>query len=378
MLSPSAASRWLECTPSPRFEERFPDNAGEAAAEGTLAHEIGEAFITTPELALHTDVLYNDPRYSDNKFLCEDLLEHSCNYAAFVLERFEDARRHTPDAILKVEQRIDLTAYAPECFGTGDAVIIADGVLEIIDYKYGKGVRVSAEHNKQMMMYGLGSLYDVSDFYDIDTVRMTIYQPRLDNISSFEIGAEELQEWGEKVLKPTAEKAFAGKGDFKAGNHCKFCRGRNQCKALADYNLELAKYEFQESCTLTQDDIADILNRADMFKSWLSGIEDYALQQALSGVRYPGHKLVEGRSVRMYKDQDAVAKRLVESGVPEALIYERKLLGITAMEKTITKKKFGEVLSDLVIKPAGKPTLVPASDKRAEYNSAAQDFSDLD
>lgn len=228
------------------------------------------------------------------------------------------------------------------------------------------------------MVYALGAYLDMCDLYDINEVRMTIFQPRLDNISSHTMTVEDLLKWMGETLIPRAKMAFAGEGDFKAGSHCKFCRGRNKCKTLADYNLELAKYEFRQAEQLQPDDIADILTRADMFKSWINGIEEHALKEAIEkGVRWPGYKLVEGRSVRKYSDNDAVAKTLTDAGIEEPIIYERKLLGITAMEKAITKKRFNELLSTLVIKPAGKPTLVPESDKRAEFNSAAQDFANI-
>jgi hypothetical protein len=317
-----------------------------------------------------------DPLYSpDMKGYCED-------YVVFVVERFEEAKKRSKDAILQIEVKLNLTDYIPEGFGTGDAVIIADGILDIIDLKYGKGVMVSCENNKQMMSYALGACREFYFLYDISTVRMNIYQPRLYNISSFEMPVTELMDWAENELAPKAELAFKGEGEFVSGDHCQFCRAKAQCRALAEHNLELAKYDFQDSKLLADNEIADVLSRAGQFKKWISAIEAFALSEAVdNGKQWPGFKLVEGRSVRCYSDHDKVAGRLTENGIPEAIIYEKKLLGITAMEKAITKKQFSVLLDDLIVKPQGKPTLVPETDKRPAWNSvesAINDFSNLD
>ena len=379
LLSPSGASRWLACTPSARFEEQFPDSSGEAAQEGTLAHDLGENLlryhfgqITKRKLNPELKRIEADPMYNASM---QDYID---GYVAFVAERFAEAQKVTKDAVIAIESKLDLTDYVPEGFGTGDTVIIADGTLEIIDLKYGKGVLVNADNNNQMKLYALGALREFDFMYEIDTVRMTIYQPRLDNVSSFEMKVKELRDWAAYELIPKAKMAFAGEGDFVTGEHCRFCRARNRCKALADENMKLAKYEFAEIPQLTNEEIADILSRAKAFKSWISSIEDYALQQAIdNGVEWPGFKLVEGRSVRTYLDQDKVAQRLLENGWDENVIYTRSLLGITAMEKTLSKKGFAELLDGLVIKPPGKPTLVPESDKRPAWNSTESAINDF-
>jgi hypothetical protein len=381
VLSPSGASRWLACTPSARLELQFPDTAGEAAQEGTVAHALGELLISVHVgITSGTKAKAEMFRIQSDKFYSADMLNHCENYAAFVIELFEEAKKRTKDAVIRVEQKLDLTAYVPEGFGTGDCVIIADGTLYIIDLKYGKGVPVSCENNKQMMLYALGALQGFDFLYDIHTVSMTIYQPRLDNISTFEMPVSALRKWAKDELIPRAKLAFEGKGEFVPGSHCTFCKVKAQCKALAEENLKLAKYDFQEGILLSDDDIADILKRADQFKRWLTAVEDYALTEAIdNGKKWPGYKLVEGRSVRCYSDQDAVAKRLTENGIDEAIIYTRNLLGITAMEKAISKNTFAQLLSDLIVKPQGKPTLVPLSDKRPELNgveSAIRDFSE--
>lgn len=375
LLSPSSASRWLACTPSARLEEQFPDNSGEAAKEGTLAHELGEHLIKLRagqikkiEFNRVVKKIKADPMYS------AEMREYAEGYAAFVLDRY----MAQGDASLQVEAKLDLTEYVPESFGTGDAIVVSDNTLDIIDLKYGKGVKVSAVENKQMMCYALGALLLYDLVYDIQTVRMTIYQPRLDNVSEWIMPADELRTWGHNVLKALATQAFNGEGEYTPGEHCRFCRAKAQCQALADENMKITKYEFQEPALLSEDEIADILQQSSRVKSWLVSVEEYALSEAANNGRtWPGLKLVEGRSNRMYKDQDKVVEALRAAGYDDAIIYDRSLLGITAMEKAISKTQFDTILGDLVIKPQGKLTLVPLSDKRPAYNgldSAINDF----
>ena len=380
ILSPSAASRWLACTPSARLEQQFPDSAGEAAKEGSLAHELGELLIRFHVKEIKKAVFNKSlKQIQDNPMYNADMQEHAENYAAFVIEHFEAAKKKTKDAVLLIESKLDLTEYVPEGYGTGDAVIIADGILDIIDLKYGKGVSVSCIDNKQMMLYALGALCENDYMYDIHTVRMTIFQPRLDNISSFEMSVADLQNWAASGLKPKAKLAFDGAGEFVPGEHCRFCRAKAQCKANVEKHLELAKHDFEDPALLTDGEIADILSKADSFTSWINSVEAFALKEAIdNGKNWAGFKLVEGRSNRIYSDQDVVAKKLIDNGYPESIIYSKSLLGITAMEKAITKKEFETLLKDLVIKPQGKPTLVPDSDKRPAWNStqsAQTDFS---
>ena len=379
VLSPSGASRWLNCTPSARLEQQFPDSSGEAAKEGSLALELGETILKHHyrfiDFAEYTKAL---KVIESSKYYNADMQGYAENYAAYVIETFEAAKSVTKDAVLQIEAQLNLTDYVPEGFGTGDAVIIADGTMNIIDLKYGKGVNVSCENNKQMMLYALGGLRDFDFMYSIDTVCMTIYQPRMDNISTFEMSVKDLQAWAENFLKPLAKLAFEGAGVFKVGDHCRFCRAKAVCKANANENLELAKYDFAESILLNDAEVADILSRASAFKAWISSVEEMALTEAVEkGKNWPGNKLVEGRSNRVYSDEDKVAKALVREGFAESEIYTRKILGITAMEKAITKKTFESVLGELIIKPAGKPTLVVESDKRSAWNSAESAKNDF-
>lgn len=383
LLSPSSAERWLSCTPSARLEENFPDRAGEAAAEGTVAHALGELLLQFAKGDI-TQKKYSAElkNICESEYYSEDMFHIMCGYRDFVLSAWEEAKKITPDAELLLETKLDLREWIEDGFGTGDAQIIADKTLRIIDLKYGKGVVVSALDNKQMMLYALGAIREALIFYDIEEVTMTIYQPRTDNISDFTMKVADLLEWAEAELKPKAELAYAGDGDFKVGGHCLFCKAKVRCRAYAEKQLEIAKYDFRSADLLNEEEVADILNRASDLKNWLGKVEEHALTEAVeNGVRWPGYKLVEGRSNRMYADQDKVAERLTESGIPEAVIYEKKMLGITAMERAITKKTFTELLSDLIIKPQGKPTLVPESDKRPEWSStesAINDFKDIE
>lgn len=380
LLSPSSASRWLACTPSARFEERFENKTSAFAEEGTLAHSLGElliqqrlGWIKKAEYKKKLEVIEQNEFYSDS------MLEYCDDYATFVIERFNEARAHTSDAKLFLERHLDMSDYVPDGFGTGDAVIVADSLMETIDLKYGKGVAVAVTENKQQMLYALGALKDFSLLYDIERLRMTIYQPRIGNIESFEMDVLELLEWAEKELKVKAEMAHKGEGDFIPGSHCQFCRGASVCKALAEMNLELAKYEFAETNILSADAISDILTRADTFVKWIDKIKEYALIEAVENNRkWPGFKVVEGRSNRRYADIAAVEQVLLKAGFAEENIFTKKLLPITKMEAEIGKKVFTQHLSAYIEKPQGKPTLAPLSDKRPEFTgleSAIADFA---
>lgn len=387
ILSPSGATRWMACTPSARLEEFFVDSGSDFAREGTLAHNLGEVqlrmFLTPQD---ERKSVYYDDLVNEHNLLTSDpmynpaMQDHVDNYVAFVIEEFEALRKEDPSAVIFIEKKLDITEYVPEGFGTGDAVLISNRVLKIIDLKYGQGVRVECEKNKQMMLYGLGALKAFDFMYDVEEVEMIIYQPRMSNISSYAMPAEELRHWAETELKPKARQAYNGEGEFNAGNHCKFCKAKAQCKALAEYNLRIARYEFRDEFFLQDEEVKDILDRASMFTDWIEAVKKFAFKQALSGKQWPGYKLVEGRSNRKYTDEFKVAEVLKENGIKEDLIYSRSLLGITAMEKSITKAKFNALLNDLVYKPSGAPTLVPDTDKRSVFTGkveAADDFKDF-
>jgi hypothetical protein len=381
VLSASGSERWLACPPSARLEQEFESNTSIYAEEGRFAHHLAELYlrhylgvITKEQLNARIEEL------KKNEFYSQEMEDHVQTYVDIAAEKINAARAKSKDAIVFLEQRLDFSYWVPEGFGTGDLVLVADGVVEVVDLKYGKGVPVSAIGNTQMRLYGLGAFWYYDMLYDIDVVRMTIVQPRLDSISTEELSAAELLKWGNKTVRPIAKLAFDGKGEFVAGEHCRFCKARYTCRARAEANLELAKYEFQDPPLLEQEEIADVLGRATELRSWVADVLDYALVQARDhGAHWPGWKLVEGRSNRKYTDEDAVADTLKGEGYKDKDIYEEVLKGITKMEKLLGKKKFTELLTDaeLVIKPPGKPTLVPESDKRPEIDplaSAKKDF----
>lgn len=376
ILSASGAHKWMNCPPSARLEEKVESKQTEYTMEGTLAHSLGEITLKK-ELGEISTRKYNSEikKIHEDKLFTEDMPDYVDIYVSTCMEKVAEAKATTPDAIFKVEQKLDFSEWVPQGFGTGDFVVIADGTMEICDLKYGKGVPVSAKNNPQMMLYALGALNEFEFLYDIEKVRMTIIQPRLDSISSFELTSDELLDWGEKGVKPIAELAFKGEGEFQAGEHCGFCRAKCTCKARADKNLELAKYEFRSSPELSPKDISDILGRVDELTKWASDIKDYALEQALQGTKFEGFKVVEGRSNRKYADQKTVAKILLDNDyVYEDIFKPQELQGITAMEKVVGKKKLVDLVGDYIIKPPGKPTLVSEDDKRQEYNPAAADF----
>ncbi|KEI96576.1 hypothetical protein N496_15440 [Clostridium botulinum A2B3 87] len=375
ILSASGASRWLACPPSARLEENYPNKSSEFAKEGTLAHELGELGLKK-NLELISTRKYNSEvkKIQANELFTKDMPDYVEVYVDTCMEKVAEAKAKTPDALFKIEQRLDFSEWVPDGFGTGDFVIIADGTMEICDLKYGKGVPVSAVNNKQMRLYALGAIAEFSFLYDIENIKMTIIQPRLDSISTDEMKVEELLKWAEEELKPIAKLAFEGKGEFCAGDHCKFCRAKAVCKARADKNMKLAQYDFQEPNTLDNNDIAFILGKADELINWAKDVQEYALEQALKGEEFDGFKVVEGRSNRKWTDEEKIGKILLGQGFLEDIIYTKKLTGITNMEKAIGKKEVTKLLGDYIIKPQGKPTLATITDKRPVYNSAEADF----
>jgi hypothetical protein len=375
-LSASSSHRWLNCTPSVELEKNFENKTSTAAEEGTLAHELGELSLRH-QLEEITKRSYDSTvkkLITNNELYTNDMPDYVEVYTDVCMEKVAKAKSTTPDAIAIVEQKLDFSEWVPDGFGTGDFVIIADGTMEICDLKYGKGVPVTAISNSQMRLYALGAITEFSFLYDIQKVKMTIIQPRLDSISTDEMTVEELMEWADGYVKPRAGLAIKGEGELCAGEHCKFCKAQAICRAKAEYNMELAKFEFAESKLLGQEEIADILGRVDDLVSWATKIKDYALDQALGGVNYPGYKVVEGRSNRKWTDESKVGEILIGQGFLENLIYTKKLTGITNMETALGKKEVQRLLGEYIEKPSGKPTLALESDKRPVFNSAAEDF----
>lgn len=383
LLGPSSAHRWLACTPSARLEENMEDQGSEYAQEGTLAHRLGELRLrflfeksTLDEYTEALSEIVSDPMYSGA------MMEHIDAYVAFVEERMAEAKTRCADPRIFIEQTVKFDDYVPEAFGTADCIILADGLMDVIDFKYGKGVPVSAEDNPQMKLYALGCYLALSWAYEIPLIRMTIFQPRLDSVSTAEISSEDLLVWAEQKLKPRATLAWEGKGDFAPGAEtCRWCKAAPICRARADYQLELAKYDFAQPATLTPEEVAAILLRLPDFTSWATQVTEFAQDAAVNkGVAIPGFKVVEGRSNRKYADEDAIAKILRKAGYKVADIYKPKaLLGITAMEKLLGKHKMETLIAPYITKPPGAPTLVPETDKRPAINTADQaaaDFAD--
>ena len=366
-LSASASHRWLNCPPSAKLCESLPDQTSSYAQEGTDCHELCAYLV---EKALGRKVI--DPTENLTYYNAE-MQNCAEEYCSFVMEQLEEAKKHCKDPQVMVEQRLDFSKFVENGFGTGDCVIVSDDILHIIDYKHGLGVLVEATNNSQLFCYALGALEIFDDLYDINEVKMSIFQPRRSNTDTFTISKEDLLIWANEVLVPTAKLAYEGKGEFKAGDHCQFCKVKASCRKRAEYNLELAKYDFAMPAILDSIEIAAILPKIDQLISWGNDLKEFALKQAQSGTHYEGFKVVEGRSNRKYTDDTVVAATVTDAGFDP---YEKKLLGVTAMTTLLGKKRFEELLGGLIYKPPGKPALVPKSDKRPAMNSAKDDFND--
>lgn len=368
----------MNCTAAPRLEASVPDTESAYAQEGTLAHAYCARKLKTL-LGLDTPDEDREIAELSDRYHTGEMDEHTDTYVAIVFEKFNAALAKTPDAQLLVETRLDFTDYVPEAFGTSDATIIADGLMEVIDFKYGKGVRVSAVDNEQMKIYALGAYLRHCFEYRIDRVRMTIVQPRIDNLSEFVMPVADLLEWAETELRPKAEEAFGDNGVQNPGEWCRFCKVKCSCRALARRCVATAKENPDPRLVSPEKMAADILPWLSMIKSWVTSIEDYTLQQALAGVDYPGYKLVEGRSVRRITDDKAVIAALAKEGYAESeYLRPATLCGIGDLEKLVGKKRFAAVCGDYITRPQGKPALVTDDDRRPPYNAAANDFNNID
>lgn len=359
VLSASGSHRWLNCLPSARLELEFENNESNAAAEGSAAHALCEHKLKT---ALHTR-----SKRPVSSYNTDEMEEHSDAYVEFVMEQFELAKQSCTDPLILIEQRLDFSCYVPQGFGTGDCIIIADKRLHIIDFKYGMGVLVDAGVNPQMKLYALGALEIYDSLYDIGEVSMTIFQPRRENVSTWIITVNELKDWAENELKPKAKKAYEGEGDYLPGEWCTFCRAAVKCRARAEEKLKLAQMEFKLPPLLTDSEIEEVLSQLSDLIKWANEIMAYASDVAVNhGKEWHGFKVVEGRSVRKYRNEEAVAEVAKANGYKD--IYRHSLITLTEMQKLMGKKKFQEILGGLIHKPPGKPTLVPLSDKRPALN----------
>ena len=380
LLSASGASRWLNCTPSARLEEKFDESTPSVyAAEGTLAHEFGDITLRMKSGQITKKIFDTEIKKLRKESLYSDEMEGEVDkYVSYVMETFMAAKKQTPDAVLLVEEKLDFSHLVEQGFGTGDACIIADGVLDIIDLKYGKGIRVDSEDNPQLKLYGSGALRAFELMYDIHTVRMTIVQPRLDHISVWDISVEDLISWGEREVKPKAEKAYIGEGIQKCGDWCKWCKVKAMCATLAAKNMKLAQYDFKDPHLLTKSQLIQVFKQQPMLVDWVNAVSEHILEEALKGVHWPGYKLVEGRSMRKWMDETKVAETLLSNKYTADKFMVSKLAGIPAIEKLVGKKDFIPVLGELVVNPPGKPTLVPEADKRPAMGvaQAKVDFKD--
>lgn len=365
-LSASSSHRWLHCTKAPYLESSLPDNDSTYAKEGTLAHEIAEMMLKG---RWHTQ-----PSIVEQECFYPGMPKEVDAYVKYCQERFNELKEADPLSLMEVEERLDFSYYVPGGFGTGDCVLVGDKTLEIIDLKFGKGVPVEPKDNPQLMLYGLGALMAYDFIHEIAQVRLTIAQVRLDGIKSWSISKEDIIKWGKDYVKPRAELAYHGKGEIAPGEWCKFCKFKYKCKERAKANLLIVKaYKDIEAASLSPLQVSKILSQESEIKSWLKDITDYALQQALGGIDYPGFKVVEGRSNRKIMDQEAVAKILINNNYKD--IYKPvELKTLTELEKMVGKKNFEALAGEFIIKPQGKPTLVPDSDKRQAINSVDELF----
>ena len=375
-LSPSASHRWLNCTPAPHLEYGVEDKGSDFALEGTLAHAYCARRLKEMLELPHEE---EDAEIAElhDRFYAKEMDEYVDYYVTTVWQKYLEASDKTRDAKLLVEVRLDFSKYIPESFGTSDAVIIADGMMEVIDFKYGKGVKVDAKDNPQMQIYALGAYEAFSDEYRIESVRMTIVQPRIDNVSVADISIKNLVAWGIRILRPRAYMAYRGEGEQVPGEWCQFCKVKPRCKAIATKSMEIVR-RFDDKDLLTKEDMEnEILPALPVVRTWLDGIEKYALDQALSGVDYEGYKVVAGRSIRRITDAEAVSDVLSRNGYStELFLKPRELRTIIDLEKLIGRSKFSELCGEYIDKPQGKPTLVPVTDKRPPFNPA-DDFAGI-
>ena len=370
VLSASGSHRWLNCTPSARLELEFENTGSEAAREGTAAHALCEHKL---KRALHMR-----SRRPVSDYDSDEMEECTDAYVDFVMEQYEAAKQVCEDPVILIEQRLDFSCYVPDGFGTGDCLIISDDRLHIIDFKYGMGVLVEAEDNPQMKLYALGALAVYDALYDIREVSMTIFQPRRENVSTWTIPVEDLKAWAENELKPRAKMAYDGEGEYLPGEWCTFCRAAVRCRARAEEKLKLAQTEFRMPPLLTDAEIEDILAVLPDLTKWANEITAYALDTALNhGKEWNGFKVVEGRSVRKYRDEAAVAEAAKEAGYKD--IYRQSLIPLTEMQRLMGKDKFEEILGGLITKAPGRPTLVPKSDRRPAMNvsNAINEFYEI-
>ena len=406
LLSASSSKQWLHCPPSVRLQENFPNESSVYAAEGTFAHEVCE-------YKVRKYLKERVKRPQSEEYDTEEIEQITDVYAEFVISIIEQMKENGCEPLAFVEERVDYSHIAPSGFGTADMLIIGKdeqwrGILHVCDFKTGAGVFVDADHNSQMMLYAIGALAAYGFLYDIEIVRMSIIQPRLDNISTFECSRQELEDWGESI-KPIAKLAYEGKGEQHPGDWCRFCRAKPVCTACADEALALCREDFLDLDAGAFDDtaeesdmtapyeadtntavfkqpglipiseLAEILPTLNRISSWIEAVFAFVSSEAINhGVPIPGYKVVEGRSKRVFTDTKAVVDTAVQNGYTD--LYKQSLITLTEFEKMMGKKKFNELLGEYVAKPPGKLALVPESDPREPVDLTAtpdQEFTAL-
>jgi len=379
LLSASGATRWMSCTGSALLEAKYPDSDSEYAAEGTLAHELSEI-----ELQKALGMLNNQQytlalrKIRKNDLFTLDMPRYVDQYVTIVLEQYRALQKQYGEdqVFISIEERVDFSNYVPEGFGTGDIIIVYPVGLHVMDLKYGKGVPVYADNNSQLKLYGVGAVNAYDLIVDIQTVTLHIVQPRLDSYSIWDISIDDLLTWAEDDVKPLAEEAYSGEGNFKAGDWCRWCRAKASCRALADYNLELAALDFADPNELTDEELIEVRGKMDLINTWSDAVKEYMYKEALKGKDWDGYKLVAGTSRRSWKDTKEVIKRLRGAKYNRSQYINSKLKGIGDVSSLMSVDDFEELLQDQVHKPEGKPTLVPDDDKRLALNDPVSDFDD--
>lgn len=383
MLGASSASRWIACPPSARLCDAIPDDrSSEFALQGEAAHEYSEHLLRCYLSGYDgADVASVQAFEEDNPYFDAEMGEEVGKYVDYVIRTYETEEMDSLgiDVEFEIEQRLDYSAWAEDGYGTGDVLIVSDGVLHVIDLKYGKGVKVSAEDNTQLKLYALGAYDKYCGVYEFDDIHLHIIQPRLDNFSQYTLKVDELIHWADSIVVPAAKLAFAGEGEFKTGDHCRWCKVKGNCVARAEENMAALDHDFQEPALIPDDEMGAILHVALKLKEWAADVEAHVKKQIMQGKKVDGWKQVRGRSSRKFTDLQKVSDRLYEDFVREdVFLKEPELKSLTQIEKALGKKAFKELLGDLVDKPEGALTVVPESDERQAVNTVDADFEGVD
>lgn len=372
LLSPSGVHRWAVCTPSARLTEHI-QSSSVYAEEGTCAHDLAELLLKDKlGLIKPGDYAAQLIAIQRNEHYTKAMFEHCSDYADIVCEKFNNYKSQGYEPTILIETKVDYSSYVREGYGYLDCAIYTAQHICVIDFKYGVGIPVKADNNPQLKLYALGVLDSLAFTHNIKEIYLSVYQPRAGGLSNWMLTADELSKWAFEVIKPAAVMAWNGEGEFVAGDHCHFCGIKGQCRARAELNLQTAQRAFTDPVLLEDEEITDLLGKFDSFETWMKAVQQFALQSALTGKKWPGYKLVAGQSKRVYKSEEEVKKHLLAQDFQESAITTKSLLNITEMQAFLGKALFTKLLGPLVIKPKGKPTLVPESDERPAYSTAAK------